>query len=36
MSTALVSLLQVKTDDSESPQARYQRVIDQLSATAQG
>ena len=28
--------MQIKTDDSESPQARYQRVIDQLSATAQG
>jgi len=36
MSTALVSLMQIKTDDSESPQARYQRVIDQLSATAEG
>jgi predicted amidohydrolase len=36
MSTAQVSLLQVKTDDSESPQARYQRVIDQLSAIAEG
>jgi predicted amidohydrolase len=36
MSTALVSLLQVKTDDSESPSDRYQRVIDQLSVIAQG
>jgi predicted amidohydrolase len=36
MSTAQVSLLQIRTDDSESPQARYQRVIDQLSATAEG
>ena len=36
MSTALVSLLQIKTDDAESPQERYQRVIDQLSVIAQG
>ena len=36
MSTALVSLIQIRTDDSESPQVRYQRVIDQLSTIAQG
>ena len=36
MSTALVSLLQIKTDDAESPQERYQRIIDQLSVIAQG
>ena len=28
--------MQIRTDDSESPSDRYQRVIDQLSATAQG
>ena len=36
MSTALVSLLQIRTDDSESPSDRYQRVIDQLATIAQG
>lgn len=36
MSTALVSLLQIRTDDSESPSDRYQRVIDQLAKIAQG
>lgn len=36
MNTALVSLIQVKTDDSESPEARYKRIIDQLSVIAQG
>ena len=36
MSTALVSLMQVKSDDSESPAIRYQRVIDELANVAQG
>ena len=35
MSTALVSLLQIRTDDSESPSDRYQRVIDQLATIAE-
>lgn len=36
MNTALVSLMQIKSDDSESASNRYQRVIEQLGKVAQG
>jgi predicted amidohydrolase len=36
MSTAQVTLIQVNSADFESPQSRYQRVIDQISEVAQG
>jgi hypothetical protein len=36
MSTAFVSLMQINSDDSESPVNRFERVIKDLSEIAQG